>query len=262
MKPQSLLESQPLFFRPRSQAPLRLFCFPYAGAGASIYRAWSNELSAEIEVVPVQLPGRETRIRETPFTDITPMVEMLVDSLADQLRTPFAFFGHSMGALISFELAQKLRSQGAPTPDYLFVSGRRAPPLRSEAFPLHTLPDHELVERLRKLNGTPEEFFSHPELLKLWLPVIRADFAVCENYVYREAAPLDCPTTTFGGLGDVNVGRDALEAWRNHTSAAFKLRMLPGDHFFLHQCRPMLLRAITDDLRPVMDRQASGASPR
>lgn len=260
MKPASSLDSQLLFLRPHSQARLRLFCFPYAGAGASVFRAWTNELSAEIEVVPVQLPGRETRIRETPFTDITPLVEVLANSLADHTGIPFAFFGHSMGALISYELAQKLRHQGAPTPDHLFVSGRRAPQLPNEKSPLHTLAEEELLERLRELNGTPEEVFQHPELIKVWLPAIRADFAVCENYVYREAPPLDCPTTAFGGLEDVHVSRDALEGWGNHTRAAFKLRMLPGDHFFLHQSRLMLLRAITDDLRLPMLRHGVGRS--
>jgi surfactin synthase thioesterase subunit len=231
-------------------ARLRLFCFPYAGAGASVYRAWSDFLPPEIEVVPVQLPGREGRVREAPFKSLAPLIEMLARDLAPRLDVPFAFFGHSMGALIGFELARRLRAEGGPTPEHLFASGRRAPSVTDEGPPLHTLDDAALLEKVRELNGTPAQILQYPELLRFWLPILRADFELCASYSgASEAATVDCPVSAFGGLEDTHISRDVLAAWGAHTRGAFSLRMFPGDHFFLHTSRQMLLRAVAEDLR-------------
>ncbi|MEP7340684.1 MAG: alpha/beta fold hydrolase [Acidobacteriota bacterium] len=244
----SSLDPRGVLRPPTAPSRLRLFCFPYAGAGASVFRAWAKDLPSEIEVVPVQLPGRESRVREAPFTQLAPLLATLAGNLAAQMEPPFAFFGHSMGALLCYELARRLRDEGKPAPVHLFISGRRALPIPDDEPPLHTLDDQKLGEKLRAFNGTPEEIFQYPELLSFWLAILRADFAVCAGYAYAAATPLDCSISAFGGLDDAYVSRDEMAAWRSLTQGAFRLRMFPGDHFFLHSSRQLLLRAIVEDL--------------
>jgi medium-chain acyl-[acyl-carrier-protein] hydrolase len=234
---------------PNSGAALRLFCFPYAGGNALIYRAWPEHLPWTVEVCAVQLPGRGERLRETPYRDMPSLVGALADALLPHLDKPFAFFGHSMGALISFELIRELRRRGGPLPAHLFVSGRRAPQLTKDDPPTYDLPEAEFLEDVRRFNGTPQEVLEHPELMQLLLPLLRADFAICQTYDYRPEPPLDCPISAFGGLQDVDVPRDYLEAWREQTAASFSVRMLPGDHFFLRTFQPLLLSTLAQPLR-------------
>lgn len=235
-------------------ARLRLFCFPYAGGGALVFRTWPESLPPEIEVCPVQLPGRENRLSEPPFTKLLPLVEKLAEVLCPYFDIPFCFFGHSMGGLISFELARHLRRQNAPAPVHLFVSGRTAPQLPDRDRMISHLPEPEFLEELRGLNGTPEGILQNAEFRELILPILRGDFAICETYEYTIEKPLACPISVFGGVEDGKVYRDDLEAWRNQTCGAFNLQMLPGDHFFLHSTRPLLLRAITRDLMRLLRR--------
>lgn len=236
--------------KPNPDATVRLFCFPYSGAAASIYYPWAEMLPPNIEVCPVQLPGHGTRLREPLATRLAPQVEAVAASLTPALDRPFAFFGHSMGALISFELARYLRRLGRPGPVHLFVSGHGAPHLPDRNPPLHGLPEPEFVAKLRELNGTPEEVLRHEELLQLLIPVLRADFAVCETYVYQAEPPLPCPISAYGGLADGYVNREELAAWQEQTASRFSLRMFPGDHFYLNQAsnRAHLLTALARDL--------------
>lgn len=230
-----------------------MFCFPYAGGGASAYRGWSSSLPVDIEVCPVQLPGRESRLREQPFTTLAPLVQALADELVPHFDLPFVFFGHSMGGLISFELARELRRRGAPFPVHLFVSGRRAPQLPAREEPIHDLPEPEFVERLRELNGTPEEVLQHAELMRLLTPILRADFAVNETYEFEPGEPLDIGISAFGGLGDEEITRDDVAGWKEHTKGRFRIRMLPGDHFFINAngSRDMVLEAVSRDLAEI-----------
>jgi medium-chain acyl-[acyl-carrier-protein] hydrolase len=230
------------------RARLRLFCFPYAGGGASAYRGWAAALPADVEVCPVQLPGRESRLREPAFSRPEPLIIALADALQAHLDLPFAFFGHSMGALLSFEIARELRRRGGSLPLHLFLSGRRAPQVPSREEDIHDLPEPEFVARLRELNGTPEEVLQHSELMRLLVPVLRADFAVNETYVYQPGEPLEMSISVFGGLADAEVTRDDLEGWREQTRGVFRLRMLPGDHFFLHGARDLLTESVARDL--------------
>lgn len=236
--------------KPNPGATVRLFCFPYSGAAASIYYPWAEMLPPNIEVCPVQLPGHGTRLREPLATRLAPQVEAVAAGLTPALDRPFAFFGHSMGALISFELARYLRRLGRPGPVHLFVSGHGAPHLPDRNPPLHGLPEPEFVAKLRELNGTPEEVLRHEELLQLLIPVLRADFAVCETYVYQAEPPLPCPISAYGGLADGYVNREELAAWQEQTASRFSLRMFPGDHFYLNQAsnRAHLLTALARDL--------------
>src|SRR5438552_2333015 len=147
--------------RPDPRARLRLFCFPYAGGGASQFRTWAEGLPPEVELCPVQLPGREGRLRETPFTRIAPLVAALVTALRGYLDTPYAFFGHSLGALVGFELARALRRTGGPGPRGLLVSAYRAPDLPDPDPPLHLLSSPAFWDELRRLNGTPPEVLAN-----------------------------------------------------------------------------------------------------
>jgi len=237
------------FRKPNPQARLRLFCFPYAGTGASIFRTWSDGLPSDVEVCPVQFPGRGTRLTETPFTQLSPLVQALAQALGPLLDKPFAFFGHSLGALVGFELARQLRKQAGVQPVRLFVSADRAPQIPPRGRPIHALPDREFLVELRRLNGIPRGVLEDAELMQIMLPVLRADFVVYESYLYSAEPPLDCFISGFGGLQDQRVSRGDLEAWRDQTSVSFSLRMFPGDHFFLNTTQPLLLQVLSQELR-------------
>jgi medium-chain acyl-[acyl-carrier-protein] hydrolase len=235
--------------QPVPQAKLRLFCFPYAGGNSLIYRKWPTGLPATVELCAIQLPGHGNRLREKPFDRLTPLVSALATELLPYLDKPFAFFGHSMGALISFELARLLRREFGKGPEQLFVSGHRGPRIINGGPRIYDMPREEFIEQLRRLNGTPKEVLEHPELIDLMTPILRADFAITETYEYLNEAPLDCHLTAFGGLGDIEVTRKHLEAWRAETRASFSLRMFPGDHFFLNTAQPALLVVLSQELR-------------
>ena len=237
-----------LALRPRPWATSRLFCFPHAGGGASLFRTWPDGLPPHIEVCPVQLPGRENRLKEAAFTSLPPLITSLSSALLPWLDRPFAFFGHSMGALIAFELARALRDAHGLSPSHLFVAGCRAPHLPDPDPPIHALPEPEFVDALRRMQGTPEEVLQHPEMQSLILPLMRADMALVETYEYRESPPLDCPLAAIGGADDAQAPPEAIEPWREHTRGRFRSRILAGDHFFLRTERVRLLQAISEDL--------------
>lgn len=230
------------------QARVRLFCFAYAGGGAGVFRAWGSRLPPEIEVCPIELPGRGSRIMASPFTRLTPLIEMLAQDIQPYLTMPFAFFGHSMGGLISFELTRQLRRQLAAVPTHLLISAYRAPQLPHTNPPIHQLPDSAFVEALRSFNGTPQAVLENTELMRLMLPTLRADFAVCETYVYTHEEPLGCPISVFGGLQDREVSQSELEAWHKQTYNSFTLRMFAGHHFFLHSAQESLLEVMSQEL--------------
>ncbi|MBI5649974.1 MAG: thioesterase [Chloroflexi bacterium] len=242
--------------RAAPRARLRLFCFPYSGGNAALFHAWQAELPAEIAVCPVQLPGRGARLAEPPFTQLAPLVRAVASALYDYFDQPFAFFGHSMGALLSFELARYLREHFQISPAHLIVSGHGAPQLPDRNPPIHALPHAEFIAKLREFNGTPSQVLDNPELLEIILPVLRADFAICETYRYEPRAPLACPISAFGGVADAYVSRAELVAWRAQTNATFSARLLPGDHFFINTTRAALLHALAQELEPVLRNHA------
>lgn len=243
------------------QARLRLFCFPYAGGGTAIYRSWAASLPAEVEVCAVQLPGRGARLREPLVTSLRSLVRQAAREMLPLFDRPFTFFGHSMGAITSFEMAHHLRDEYGLCASQLFVSGRSEPRLQSAARPIHPLPEAEFMEELRRLNGTPREALENAELMQMMLPVLRADFSVCETYSYTPGLPLDCPITAFGGMQDPDISRERLEGWGAHTQAAFVLRMLPGDHFFIHTAQPTMLSMLGRELQQVLSKVERGAPP-
>lgn len=225
-----------------------LFCFPYAGGGGSIFFRWKSDLSASIQICPIQLPGRESRIGEQPFDNVASLIPDLADCLDPYLNQSFAFFGHSMGALIAYELARELRRREKPLPIHLFVSGRRAPQIPSKKTPIHRLPDADFLEELRILEGTPEEVLANAELIQLVLPALRADFALCETYRYQSEEPFDFPITAFAGIQDADTPIDDIDEWRTQTRSSFILHKFPGNHFFLHEQRRQIVSIIHDRL--------------
>ena len=241
---------------PRPKAGLRLFCFPYAGGGAPVFHAWPDGLPPTVEVCAVQLPGRGVRLREKPYREMNSLISALAVALAPLLDKPFAFFGHSLGAWIAFELAHSLRRENSVEPVHLFVSGAGAPHLPQREMPLHDLPEEEFLAALHHLNGTPEELLENDELMRLIAPTLRADFAICETYSYVRRPLLICPVTAFGGLGDHRVMESELEAWREETTGALRLQMFPGDHFFIHTKSQSLLARLSQEL----ERPAESAS--
>ncbi len=231
---------------PECSGAARLFCFPYAGGGAHIFREWQEAFapSSGVKVYPVQYPGRAARMREPAFADCRALVEALAPVILPLTDKPFAFFGHSMGAIVAFELARALRRSYGRAPQCLFVSGRRAPHLPARNPSVHELPDAEFIDELRRLEGTPPEVLAHPELMELLLPTIRADFALTQAYRYTDEPPLDCPVNAFGGTEDVDVELWQLRAWCEHTTGACSHEMFTGNHFFLHTARESLWRSI------------------
>jgi medium-chain acyl-[acyl-carrier-protein] hydrolase len=240
------ISNSPCVLRPKpvSNPRLRLFCFPYAGGAASVYHQWPTHLPADMEMAAAQYPGRATRMREPLCKDLNHLLDDLEQGITPLLDRPFAFFGHSMGATVAYELTRRLRAAHKPLPQYLFVSGRSAPHLPPLKPPIHHLPDGEFLESMRNMNGTPAELLDHQELMEMMLPIIRADFQILETWTYQDAAPFTIPISVFGGITDDGVPLENLDAWASCTTGKMKRHMFPGDHFFLNQQYPAMLNII------------------
>lgn len=255
MKPGARPHASALAGGPRA---IRLFCFPYAGGGPSIYRGWDKGMGHAVEVVPVSLPGREHRLAESPIDDMRALAAAIAPELGSALEPPFAFFGHSMGALLAFELARLLRREGRDGPACLAVSAYRAPHLPLDRARVSDLPEPDFLDELRRLNGTPAEVLANSELLALLLPALRADFRAVELYEYTEEAPLACPILAYGGSEDDEVSEAQLQAWRGHTAGGFLHRMFDGGHFYLSTARHALVARLGADVQRAW---AGAASP-
>jgi len=241
-----------LFHQPDPQARLRLFCFPYAGGGASLYRRWPRPLAAGLDVCPVQLPGRENRFRDKPFTRMESLVEALQEELGPYLDLPFAFFGYSLGGLVSFYLTRGLRSLGRE-PRHLLLAASRAAHLASPHAPILHLPDDAFLAALSaRYDGMQSFVLSNPELLSLYLPVMKADFAILESRELAPPEPSAVPITVLAGEHDHATPPPDVEAWRQHTTGRFNVLTFPGGHFFINDRRDDVLAAVKDELRPYL----------
>ncbi|MBH8561678.1 thioesterase [Nostoc sp. CENA67] len=236
---------------PNPEASLRLFCLPYAGGSSLIYRTWSANLPSTVEVCPIELPGRGKQMRLPALTRLEALVAAIAPMLLPYLDKPFVFFGHSMGALVSFELTHLLRREYNLHPLHLFLSARRPPQIPATKPPIHNLPEPAFKEELRRLNGTPPQVLENSELMQLLMPIVRADFAVLETYVYAPQPRLDCSITVFGGLQDKEVSFEQLQGWREQTNATFSIKMFDGDHFFVQSARSLLLESLSQELQQI-----------
>src|SRR5262245_13523490 len=238
--------------RPRPEALIKLFCFPYAGGSAAVFRSWAADLPDGVEIHALQLPGRAGRIVEPPFTDLNALVRAIGAETVGLLDRPFIFFGHSLGAVVSFELARWLRREHRLLPEHLFVSGRRPPQVPPKQPPNYSKSDADLLASPQEMNGTPPEVLGNAEILGLMLPTLRADFQLVETYRYTEERPLACPITVFAGAADPEADPAHAEAWRLQTAGRFAAYTIGGDHFFINSHKPDLLRILRAEVTPIL----------
>ena len=234
--------------RPQEAAKVRLFCFPYAGGGASIYRTWVDALPPSIEVCAIQLPGRERRFAEPAFRSMAPLIAALTDALIPYLDRPFALFGHSMGATIAYEVARRCQSELRRRACCLLVSAQSAPQIPLSNPATYRLPDDDFLAKIRQLNGTPEEVLANAELMALMVLLLRADFELIETYQQLPGERLDCPVYTFVADDDAEVSRQELADWSEITTddRSTEPLMFHGGHFYLHSQQQTLTHAIAN----------------
>ncbi len=231
--------------QPNSSATAHLFIFPYAGGAPSSFNKWTVEFPNTIEVSIVHYPGRGSRFNEPPIKELSVLVEEIANAIQPELDKPFFFFGHSLGAVIAFELARRLGTQ----PKILFVSACGAPHIPNPNRPIHSLSDSEFIKSLQELNGLPAEVAGNAELMELLLPVLRADFEAVENYQYTSSEQrLNCPIVAFGGSEDAHVDRTRLESWDHLTTGSFKSQYFSGDHFFINTARQSVITSMIAEM--------------
>ena len=238
--------TQPLMRLGVRAAPRRrLFCMPYAGGGVAPYRLWHRSLPDDIEVYAASLPGRESRLRETPLQSIAAMVAYVLPAIEASTDLPYAIFGHSMGALMAFELTAALEASGLRAPSRLFVSARRSPDEPDPKTPVHALPEAQFLDELQARYGAiPDAVRNEPELLELLLPVLRADIKAVETYVPTLGARVRCLVNVYGGHDDTHPFPSQLPMWQRVSDQPMRIRMFEGDHFYLNAHR----EALTEDI--------------
>jgi medium-chain acyl-[acyl-carrier-protein] hydrolase len=236
------------YWRPKPEARVRLFCFPFAGGTASILQRWSQTGFEGVDVLAAQYPGHETRIQEPLFRSVPALVETLGPILRPLLDRPFAFFGYSLGTHVSLELAHWLQREGAPAPLGLMLAAS-VPAHRRQPRRVYALPEEALIEELRRYGGTPPQILAERELMQLILPVLRADFEMVDEYRRDPEPRLDLPLSVWGGQEDTDSPPKALESWRDHTRGHFALEVLPGGHFFLQTSGDKLREGMERTLR-------------
>jgi medium-chain acyl-[acyl-carrier-protein] hydrolase len=227
--------------RSPANAPVRLFAFPFAGGGAAVYREWGDCLRG-VDVHSLLLPGRERRLEEPPIGDARLLLDRMLPALLALADRPFILFGHSMGALIAYELAHRLREYNL-CPLHLIVSAYRSPE-RPRRRVLHLLPDDEFMEALRGYDGTQPGILDDPELVQLLLPMIRSDFRLHESYEFTARDPLNCPMTAIVANADQHVSEEEMQDWCDKTDSAFSLVRVDGAHFYLLQQPDLVLPVV------------------
>jgi surfactin synthase thioesterase subunit len=232
-----------------SGEPWQLFCFAHAGGGPSFFRSWRAALAPDAAVRPIMLPGRESRLDEPPLRQLPRLVESLCGALEPCLDRPYGLFGHSLGAVVAYEVARRLSISSRLGPACLIVSGHRAPGLPRDQRRLSQLPDEEFVAEVTRLNGIPREVLSAPGFLSMHLPALRADYELAETYQPLPGGRLDCPVAAYLGISDPGADYDSVRGWREVTTDQFSIRVFRGGHFYLKQGRPDVINAVREDLR-------------
>lgn len=227
---------------------IRFFLFPYAGGGPSVFNKWSNEFPSNIEIQIVHYPGRGSRSTETAINSLPVLIEKLSQAIQPLLDKSFVFFGHSLGGLIAFELAKRLRTNELSQPKIIFISSCGAPQIPDPNPSIHTFPENEFINSLNKMNGIPQEILKNQELMNLILPILRADFELVETYEYISDEPLDCPIIAIGGLDDERISRERLEGWAAHTRVRFNSLYFPGNHFFINSAKGAVIETVLAEI--------------
>jgi medium-chain acyl-[acyl-carrier-protein] hydrolase len=237
-------------FRPRPAAAFRLFLFPHAGGAPVAFFPWVGQFSEDIECVCLQYPGRSLRLREQASTSVQQIVDGILGEIDDLSEKPFAFYGHSLGGIVAFELTRALRDFGRPGPRHLYIGAARPPHIASSRPPIHMLPDEQFIVAVSsRYGGIPAAIASDSGAMEMFLPALRGDFTAYETYHFRPSDPLFIPMTIFGGEQDTAVPPECLPGWGEHTDAAFEIQLLPGGHFFPPASTQALIRVLESQTR-------------
>jgi medium-chain acyl-[acyl-carrier-protein] hydrolase len=239
---------------PQPHALSRIFCLPFAGGGATAFRGWSKLLGTTIEVCPIQLPGRESRFSEPAFTEAQALAQVLARQLQPFTDKPFAIYGHSMGALVAFELTRVLQAERFAMPHALILGAHRAAHLPRTRETFYCLDDKTFIEKLQRFGGFPEEVLASEELMQLLTPTLKADFTLCDTYVYADQAPLSCPIHVFLGATDKEAPFEVMEAWHQHSSVHTQLHVFQAGHFFIRSD----LERVIDTLKSILPISQAG----
>lgn len=235
--------------RPGKRGLVRLVCFPYAGGGSAVFRPWARLMPEEFELFCLQMPGREARLADSPRTDFPALAAEIAQALVKLPAMPTAFFGHSLGSLLAYEVAHLV--QGFPaSPRKLLLSGCSPPHVRREEVdeePVWQLSDDAFLEKIRELNGTPDEILQNAEMMDLIMPMLRADFRLADG-IDPSPRQVLAPICAFGGKEDSEASEEDIREWKHYSTAIFSYRMFPGDHFFINSHREMVCRTIVDEL--------------
>lgn len=253
--------SAPKFARQAALAHprVRLFCLPYAGGAAPVFAGWGERMKPDIEVWAAQPRARGMRFRETPLETVEAMVEEYFTALRPSLDVPFAFYGHSLGGLLAFEITRRLHAEGLPLPEHLFIGASGPPHLGLIHEEIGNLPDAEFLEAIQqRYGGIPAAVLNEPELMQIFLPPLKADFVAYERYNFRRVGQAHCPMTVFAGAADSVLAPHLLEEWERHAAAGFAMETVPGDHFFLTESTDVVLRRIRKSLEEGSGRVGSG----
>jgi medium-chain acyl-[acyl-carrier-protein] hydrolase len=233
----------------RHSAQIRLFCFPYAGGTASSYRTLGQLIPDSVELMAIQLPGRDERICEPPETSLANIVGSIVKEVTPYLDKPYATFGHSLGTILGYEVVKELANRRLPMPQHMVMSARGAPhAVQNQNQRRYLLPDDQFIEELRKLEGSPPELLQNRELMQLLLPSLRADFYLAESYASTDRWRVPCSMSVYGGTADFAVTRRDLEEWQAYSADMIKLRIFPGGHFFINSCRDLFAQVLIQDI--------------
>ncbi len=214
---------------------VKMFCFPFSGASAQSYLPFANLQNAGVNVHALEMPGRGRRFQEEMFGDMSAIVDEAATGLEPFIAArDFVFFGHSLGGLIAFEVARELRRRDKHLPMHFFISGMLAPQIPRKRKTVSDLSDTEFLERVKELEGTPDEILDNPEMLELMIPLLRNDFKIYENYRYADEEQLKCPITAFAGTEDKFVDADDVQKWSEQTAILFSKHVFDGGHFYIY----------------------------
>lgn len=223
---------------------ISLLCLPYAGGASRSYDSWLSLLPRTIDAQTIRVPGREIRMDEPLPVDLRALAADLVSEIEDVIPPVWAVFGHSMGALLAFELVREVRRRHGTEPSCLIVSGMRSPEKTASMRKYEHLDDAELIEELRRMGGTDAAVFDDPDLWELLGPIMRSDLVMCDHYVFKDDEPLSCPVVAIGSDGDDELDQRLLDGWGEHTSGSFETRMFPGNHFYFLDDPDALARTV------------------
>lgn len=229
---------------------IKLFCFPYAGGSSIVFNQWAQYLDKNIELIPIELAGRGSRINEALYKDVSELIDDVYNLVCKEINgSAYALFGHSMGGMISYQLGQKLKENNYPVPVHIFFAGLNAPHVEKlDDIKYHLLDEEEFKKEVIKLGGTPPEFFEYPELIEVFLPLLKNDFKLAETDIHNdEIHPLNCNITIMLGK-DEDLNAEQCDGWKKHTMKLCTIHYFEGGHFFLNDETKQVVRFINNTL--------------